>query len=67
MKEFKIAIEKSTIENNSYLKNIRNKQQKVIKIFADVFPFFKVDKNSSTLDVKYGQNGHGEAKEKNVN
>ena len=27
----------------------------------------KVDKNSSTLDVKYGQNGHGEAKEKNVN
>ena len=27
----------------------------------------KVDKNNSTLDVKYGQNGHGEAKEKNVN
>ena len=27
----------------------------------------KVDKNSSTLDVKYGQNGYGEAKEKNVN
>ena len=27
----------------------------------------KVDKNSSTLDVKYGQNGHGEAKEKNIN
>lgn len=27
----------------------------------------KVDKNSSTLDVKYGQNGHSEAKEKNVN
>lgn len=27
----------------------------------------KVDKNNSTLDVKYGQNGHGEAKEKNIN
>jgi len=27
----------------------------------------KVDKNSSTIDVKYGQNGHGEAKEKNIN
>ena len=27
----------------------------------------KVDKNNSTLDLKYGQNGHGEAKEKNVN
>ena len=27
----------------------------------------KIDKNSSTIDVKYGQNGHSEAKEKNVN
>ena len=27
----------------------------------------KIDKNSSTIDVKYGQNGHSEAKEKNIN
>jgi outer membrane receptor for ferrienterochelin and colicins len=27
----------------------------------------KIDKNSSTIDIKYGQNGHSEAKEKNIN